>query len=226
MLGGLGVPELVLILVIVILIFGTSRIPELGKGLGEGIRNFRKSMKRRRRAEEAVSLVSWKPAGARVGRRPTLIERGAGMRKTVLAVALLGVVVVTGCHKPKGPPPPPPPAAPATPPPAPEPPPSRDVAPVEDEYTRLKNMASDEIDRMGILADVHFDYDKADIREADRAILNRERGGAQEVRLPEGHRRGALRRARDRRVQPRPRRAPGQGRLRLPRRRSACRRTA
>jgi sec-independent protein translocase protein TatA len=42
---GLGFPEIILILVIVILIFGTSRIPELGRGLGEGIRNFRKSVK-------------------------------------------------------------------------------------------------------------------------------------------------------------------------------------
>jgi sec-independent protein translocase protein TatA len=42
---GLGVPELLLILVIVVLIFGTSRIPELGRGLGEGIRNFRKGIK-------------------------------------------------------------------------------------------------------------------------------------------------------------------------------------
>ena len=42
---GLGFPELLLILVIVVLIFGTSRIPELGKGLGEGIRNFKKAIK-------------------------------------------------------------------------------------------------------------------------------------------------------------------------------------
>ena len=42
---GLGFPEIILILVIVILIFGTSRIPELGRGLGEGIRNFKKSVK-------------------------------------------------------------------------------------------------------------------------------------------------------------------------------------
>lgn len=42
---GLGFPEIILVLVIVILIFGTSRIPELGRGLGEGIRNFKKSIK-------------------------------------------------------------------------------------------------------------------------------------------------------------------------------------
>ena len=41
---GLGVPELLLILVIVVLIFGTSRLPELGRGIGEGIRNFKRSM--------------------------------------------------------------------------------------------------------------------------------------------------------------------------------------
>ena len=42
---GLGVQELLLIFVILVLIFGTSRIPELGRGLGEGIRNFKKSIK-------------------------------------------------------------------------------------------------------------------------------------------------------------------------------------
>jgi len=42
---GLGLSEIILILFIVILIFGTSRIPELGKGLGEGIRNFKKSVR-------------------------------------------------------------------------------------------------------------------------------------------------------------------------------------
>lgn len=42
---GLGFQELLLILLIVVLIFGTSRIPELGKGLGEGIKNFKKGLK-------------------------------------------------------------------------------------------------------------------------------------------------------------------------------------
>jgi sec-independent protein translocase protein TatA len=39
----LGIPELVVILVIFILIFGASRIPELGRGLGKGIKNFKEA---------------------------------------------------------------------------------------------------------------------------------------------------------------------------------------
>ena len=42
---GLGVQELLLILVILVFIFGTSRIADLGKGMGEGIRNFKKAVK-------------------------------------------------------------------------------------------------------------------------------------------------------------------------------------
>ena len=42
---GLGTSELIIILVIVVLIFGVNKIPQLGKGLGEGIRNFKASIK-------------------------------------------------------------------------------------------------------------------------------------------------------------------------------------
>jgi sec-independent protein translocase protein TatA len=42
---GLGLPEIIIILVIVVLIFGASRLPELGKGLGKGIRNFKDATK-------------------------------------------------------------------------------------------------------------------------------------------------------------------------------------
>ncbi len=42
--GPVGPTELLLILLIVVIIFGARRLPELGKSLGEGIRNFRKSV--------------------------------------------------------------------------------------------------------------------------------------------------------------------------------------
>ncbi|NLT65437.1 MAG: twin-arginine translocase TatA/TatE family subunit [Acidobacteria bacterium] len=42
---GFGTGELVVILLIVILVFGVNKIPQLGKGLGEGIRNFKSSIK-------------------------------------------------------------------------------------------------------------------------------------------------------------------------------------
>ena len=45
MFGSLGVPELLIILLIVIIIFGASRLPKLGKGLGEGIKNLRNAFK-------------------------------------------------------------------------------------------------------------------------------------------------------------------------------------
>ena len=43
--GRLGLPELVIILLIVIVIFGGSRLPQLGKGIGSAIRNFKDGLK-------------------------------------------------------------------------------------------------------------------------------------------------------------------------------------
>jgi sec-independent protein translocase protein TatA len=45
MLGSLGLPELLIILLIVLVIFGAGKIPHVGRGLGEGIRNFKDAMK-------------------------------------------------------------------------------------------------------------------------------------------------------------------------------------
>ncbi len=45
MFGSLGLPELLILLAIVILIFGVNKLPRLGKGLGEGIRNFKDSVR-------------------------------------------------------------------------------------------------------------------------------------------------------------------------------------
>jgi sec-independent protein translocase protein TatA len=43
--GRFGIPELVIILVIVILIFGANRLPDIGRGIGKGIRNFKDASK-------------------------------------------------------------------------------------------------------------------------------------------------------------------------------------
>jgi sec-independent protein translocase protein TatA len=45
MLGDIGMPELLVILGVAVLLFGGQKIPEVAKGLGEGIRNFRAAMK-------------------------------------------------------------------------------------------------------------------------------------------------------------------------------------
>jgi sec-independent protein translocase protein TatA len=51
MLGPIGVTELIIILVIVVILFGVNKLPKLGKGLGEGIRNFKDSVRSGERDE-------------------------------------------------------------------------------------------------------------------------------------------------------------------------------
>lgn len=95
-------------------------------------------------------------------------------------LAVLAVLVLAGaaCHKDKPVVPPfvpkatPPPVVPENPTPAPTP---RDMTPVPEsnEYERIRQTPIDEIDKMGLLPDVYFDFDKADLRESDRATLTR-----------------------------------------------------
>ena len=42
-----------------------------------------------------------------------------------------------------------------------------------DEYARIKAMSAEEIEKSGLLAEVYFDFDKAEIREPDRAALSK-----------------------------------------------------
>ena len=42
--GGLGMPELLIVVLIIVILFGAKKIPELAKGLGQGIRNFKEGM--------------------------------------------------------------------------------------------------------------------------------------------------------------------------------------
>jgi sec-independent protein translocase protein TatA len=43
--GNIGIPELLIILAIIILIFGANRLPEIGRGIGRGIKNFKDATK-------------------------------------------------------------------------------------------------------------------------------------------------------------------------------------
>jgi sec-independent protein translocase protein TatA len=45
MFGSLGLPELLIILAIIVVLFGVNKLPRLGKGLGEGIKNFKDSIR-------------------------------------------------------------------------------------------------------------------------------------------------------------------------------------
>ncbi|HDJ22990.1 MAG: Sec-independent protein translocase TatA [Candidatus Aminicenantes bacterium 4484_214] len=50
--GPVGPSELLVIILLIVLIFGARRLPELGKSLGEGIKNFRKSISSKEEPEE------------------------------------------------------------------------------------------------------------------------------------------------------------------------------
>jgi sec-independent protein translocase protein TatA len=50
--GPVGPTELILIILIIVIIFGARKLPELGKSLGEGIKNFRKSISSKEKEDE------------------------------------------------------------------------------------------------------------------------------------------------------------------------------
>ena len=46
--GSIGMPELIVILVIVVIVFGAGKLPQLGENLGKAIRNFKKATEKER----------------------------------------------------------------------------------------------------------------------------------------------------------------------------------
>ena len=55
---GIGFPELMIILVIIMIIFGAGKLPEIGSAFGNSIKNFKKSMKEAEEIQEATNLES------------------------------------------------------------------------------------------------------------------------------------------------------------------------
>ncbi|XCN73195.1 MAG: twin-arginine translocase TatA/TatE family subunit [Candidatus Electrothrix aestuarii] len=55
---GLGMPEMVIILVLIVILFGAGKLPEIGAGLGQGIRNFKDSTKELEEPKEQEENVA------------------------------------------------------------------------------------------------------------------------------------------------------------------------
>ncbi len=60
LIAGLGTQEILLIAVVALVLFGGKKIPELAKGLGEGIRNFKQSVKEEDKKAEDVKAEAKK----------------------------------------------------------------------------------------------------------------------------------------------------------------------
>jgi sec-independent protein translocase protein TatA len=59
----LGVPELLIILLIIVLVFGVGKLPQIGKAVGQGIREFREGTQGLGLAEEDTSEASSNKSG-------------------------------------------------------------------------------------------------------------------------------------------------------------------
>ena len=62
MFGSLGLPELLVIFAIILVVFGAGKLPQLGRGLGEGISNFRDGLKSREEKKQIVEEKKNTPA--------------------------------------------------------------------------------------------------------------------------------------------------------------------
>ena len=71
---GIGFPELMIILVIIMIIFGAGKLPEIGSAFGNSIKNFKKSMKEAEEIQEATNLESTETSEGSEGSEPSESE--------------------------------------------------------------------------------------------------------------------------------------------------------
>ena len=75
---GLGIGELIVVLLVVVLLFGASRLPQLGAGLGEGIKSFRKAFRDIREDDEKLPPSRSDASNPASGERPPGQDPPAG----------------------------------------------------------------------------------------------------------------------------------------------------
>ncbi len=75
---GIGFPELMIILVIIMIIFGAGKLPEIGSAFGNSIKNFKKSMKEAEEIQEATNLESTETSESSDGSEPSEGETTEG----------------------------------------------------------------------------------------------------------------------------------------------------
>lgn len=68
---GLRMPELLLILAVVVLLFGANKLPQLGQGLGEGLKSFKKAFRESKEDDERAALPERQPTAQASAAKPT-----------------------------------------------------------------------------------------------------------------------------------------------------------
>jgi sec-independent protein translocase protein TatA len=69
--AGIGLPEIAIVLVIVLIVFGPKRLPDLGRSLGSGMRNFKDAVTGKDSDDEPARIAKAEPTPA----EPTPAER-------------------------------------------------------------------------------------------------------------------------------------------------------
>jgi sec-independent protein translocase protein TatA len=62
--GFIGLPEIIVVLVIILIIFGPKRLPELGRSIGSGMRNFKESVGGKDKGRDEVDAGTGRPEAA------------------------------------------------------------------------------------------------------------------------------------------------------------------